>query len=138
MKDQRTEHVDTLARHHSRLLRTPWYGYNELRIIRGDANESSTRTWVARQSGLHTLFTVTDFGRTVIPAFQLTAEGEPRDDLHGVLEILLTSGITGWELWTWLTTPTGWLSGQTPENTAQTDPVRVERATRRLLGAYDL
>jgi hypothetical protein len=74
----------------------------------------------------------TDWG-VVVPAFQLTMDGQPRPELTGVLGILASSGVCGWELWTWLTTPTSWLSGEVPEIAASFNPSRVEQAARNFI-----
>ena len=70
----------------------------------------------------------------MVPAFQLTAEGEPRPDLAPVLEPLLTAGMDPWRAWIWLTQPAGLLGGLVPER-AVTDPADaglVAHAARRL------
>jgi hypothetical protein len=48
-----------------------------------------------------------------------------------VLEALADTGITGWPLWTWLTSPTALLSGEIPEQLARRAPARVLRAAQR-------
>jgi len=48
-----------------------------------------------------------------------------------MLDVLLDSGIDGWPLWTWLTSPTSLLSGQTPETVAKTAPNRAAAAATR-------
>jgi hypothetical protein len=60
----------------------------------------------------------------VVPAFQLTDAGEPRPELHPLLEQLLLARINGWAVWTWLTHPSSLLSGDVPERVAVTDPER--------------
>lgn len=63
------------------------------------------------------MFTVPDGVRAIIPAFQLDNAGEPRGDLAPLLAVLLPAGVDGWELWTWLTSPTSLLSGDIPDPT---------------------
>jgi hypothetical protein len=120
-----------LAIQRDALLATAVLTYDTLQDLRGDRMESSTRTWVARARARHALFTVTYLGRALVPAFQLDAQGQPRPDLQPLLSILLDAGIDGWPLWTWLTSPTSLLSGQSPEAVAKTNPRRALRAATR-------
>lgn len=120
-----------LATSRAALLATPVLTHESLRELRGDARVSSTRTWVTRRRDARELFTVTHNGRTLIPAFQLDDHGEPRAELQPVLSALIDAGVRGWSLWTWLTTPTSFLSGGVPEQVARTAPARVLRAAQR-------
>ena len=120
-----------LATHRDALLATPVLTYDTLQLLRGDPKESSTRTWFARRRAQHAVFAVTHNGRTLIPAFQFDESGRPRPELQPMLDVLLTGGIDGWPLWTWLTSPTSLLSGQTPEATAKTAPERAFTAAAR-------
>ena len=52
-------------------------------------------------------------------------------DTTTVSDVLLNGGIDGWPLWTWLTSPTSFLSGQTPESVARTAPERAMTAATR-------
>jgi hypothetical protein len=124
-----------LATHRDALLATPVFTHETLRALRRDAKASSTRTWLARRRENHEVFTVTHIGRTLIPAFQLDELGQPRPELQPVLEPLADAGITGWPLWTWLTSPTALLSGEIPEQLARRAPARVLRAARRFAAA---
>ena len=120
-----------LAGHRDALLATPLYTHGSLRELRGDARESSTRTWLSRRKAEDKVFTVTHNGRTLIPAFQLDDRGEPRPELHPLLATLQSAGVHGWALWTWLTSPTSRLSGAVPEQLVRTAPQRVLRAAER-------
>jgi hypothetical protein len=120
-----------LANRRAALLATPVLTHESLRELRGDTKVSTTRTWVTRRRDAHALFTVTHNGRTLIPAFQLDQHGQPRAELQPILSILLEAGIHGWQLWTWLTTPTSFLSKGVPEHVARTEPDRVLRAAKR-------
>lgn len=124
-----------LAAHRDALLATPTFTHETLRHLRGDAKTSSTRAWLTRRRDNHELFTVTHNGRTLIPAFQLDDSGRPRPELQPVLKVLSRGGVTGWSLWTWLTSPTALLSGAIPEQLAHKAPERVERAARRFAAA---
>ena len=120
-----------LASHRDALLATPVLTYDTLRLLRGEPKESSTRTWFARRRAEHAVFAVTHNGRTVIPAFQVDQFGQPRPELQPMLDVLLHGGVDGWQLWTWLTSPTSLLSGQTPETAARTAPERAMTAAAR-------
>ena len=124
-----------LATHRDALLATPVHTHASLRELRGDARESSTRTWLSRRREAADLFTITHNGRTLIPAFQLDDAGEPRTELQPILNALLSAGVQGWPLWTWLTSPAGMLSGEIPEQLARTAPHRVLRAANRFAAA---
>jgi hypothetical protein len=113
------------------LLDTPVLTHASLRDLRGDAKESTTRTWLSRRRDAHALLTVSHNGRTLLPGYQLDDNGEPRPELAPILDALLTAGVTGWTLWTWLSAPAALLSGDTPEHLARTAPQRVLRAAQR-------
>lgn len=124
-----------LATHRDALLATSVFTHDTLREFRDDAKVSSTRTWLARRRDNHEVFTLTHNGRTLIPAFQFDELGQPRPELQPVLEALTGAGITGWPLWTWLTSATALLSGEIPEQVARRRPDRVLRAARRFASA---
>lgn len=119
-----------LATHRNALLATPFHTYTSLSEQR-DSSESNTRTWVARRRQAHKLFTVDHDGRTLIPAFQFDEQGELRTELAPLLAALVKGGVRDWSLWTWLTSPTSFLSGEVPEHIATTDPARALRAAQR-------
>jgi hypothetical protein len=124
-----------LATHRDALLATPVFTHDTLRALRGDTRTSSTRTWLTRRRDNHELFTITYNGRTLIPAFQLDEGGQPRPELQPILETLADNGISGWPLWTWLTSPAALLSGEVPEQLARRAPERVLRAAQRFAAA---
>jgi hypothetical protein len=124
-----------LAGHRDALLATPLYTYGSLCELRGDARESSTRTWLSRRKAENKMFTVTHNGRTLIPAFQLDERGDPRPELQPLLAALQGGAVQGWTLWTWLTSPTSLLSGAVPEQLARTEPTRALRAAERFAAA---
>lgn len=119
-----------LATHRNALLATPFHTYTSLSDQRS-SSESSTRTWVARRRQERKMFTVDHDGRTLIPAFQFDAHGNLRAELAPILAALADGGVRDWSLWTWLTSPTSFLSGEVPERIASTDPGRVLRAAQR-------
>lgn len=120
-----------LATHRDSLLATPVFTYETLQKLRGDARESTTRTWLARRRDAEMVFTVAYKGRTLIPAFQFSEDGEPREELEPILSTLMRARVQGWPLWTWLTSPTSLLSGGIPEQVARSAPGRALRAAQR-------
>lgn len=117
--------------HRQQLLATPWFTVETLQVARGDATTAATRAWLDEQITAGNVFTVENDGQVVVPAFQLTADGEPRADLAPALAELAAAGAHGWELWTWMVDPTGWLSGDVPEQAARSDADRVAFAASR-------
>jgi hypothetical protein len=121
------------ARLREELLADPWFTYETLGALRGTSVEA-TRFAVHKAGADHLLLLVTVDGRTIVPAFQLTAEGQPRPDLAPVLEPLLVARMDPWRAWTWLTRPATLLGGLVPER-AVADPATaddVRYAARRL------
>ncbi|WP_067976763.1 hypothetical protein [Mycolicibacter icosiumassiliensis] len=126
-----------LATQRNALLAMPFHTYASLSEQR-HSSESTTRTWVARSRQAHKLFTVDHDGRTLIPAFQFDEHLKPRTELAPILAALAQGGVRDWSLWTWLTSPTSFLSGEVPERIAATDPARALRAAQRFAaGAAD-
>lgn len=123
--------AERLAGHRNMLLGTPVYTHTSLQKTRGDDLVSTTRTWLSRRREAYEVFTLNHRGRALIPAFQLDAQGNPRPELQPILKSLIESGIRGWELWTWLSSPTSLLSGEVPEKLARTNSQRVLRAAQR-------
>ena len=112
------------ARLRGELLATPWFTYETLAELRG-ASLEATRFAVHKAGQTHRLLVVAADERTLVPAFQLTAEGEPRPDLAAVLEPLLAAGMDPWRAWAWLTQPAGLLGGLVPERAAA-DPATAD------------
>lgn len=120
-----------LARQRERLLATGAFSTEALRVLRGDAKSSTTRTWLARRRSAGEIFTASHDGRTLVPAFELDHEGRPRTVLRSVLAALAPAELTGWATWTWFTATSSWLGGATPVDQLETDPERVVRAASR-------
>ena len=112
------------ARLRDELLASPWFTYETLGEVRG-ATLEATRFAVHKAAQTHRLLVVAAEERTLVPAFQLTAEGEPRPDLAAVLEPLLAAGMDPWRAWAWLTQPAGLLGGLVPERAAA-DPATAD------------
>lgn len=112
------------ARLREELLTTRWFTYETLAELRGTSVEA-TRFAVHKAGSTHRLLVVADGARTLVPAFQLTDQGEVRPDLAPVLEPLLAARMDPWRAWIWLTQPAGLLGGLVPEQ-ATGDPETVD------------
>jgi hypothetical protein len=108
------------ARLRSELLATPWFGYRSLAELRGTSIDAA-RFVIHKTASMHGLLVVDHEGGVLVPAFQVTPEGEPRPDLAPVLRPLLAAGMDPWKAWIWLTQPAALLGGLVPEQ-AVTDP----------------
>jgi hypothetical protein len=102
------------ARLHTELLGTAWFSYETLADLRG-ASVDSTRYAVHKAASTNQLLVVPTGETVVVPAFQLTPQGELRADLAPVLEPLLAAGMDPWHAWAWLTQPAALLGGRIPE-----------------------
>ena len=105
------------ARLRSELLSGAWFTYETLAELRG-ASVDATRFAVHKAAATNRLLVVTADQRVLVPAFQLTAEGELRPDLAAVLEPLLAARMDPWRAWAWLTQPALLLGGLVPERAA--------------------
>jgi hypothetical protein len=119
------------------LLATEWLTLTELAARRGDPEVGPTGAWVAGQLRAGALIAVPADDRSiVVPAFQVTATGEPRPDLLPLLSALAGEGLDGWTRWAWLTRPADELGGAVPERMASADPDRALQAAQRFAAAY--
>lgn len=112
------------ARLRGALLATSTFDYESLAAVRG-ASLDATRFMIHKTATLHRLLVISDHGRVVVPAFQLTTDGEPRPDLEPVLMPLLAAGMDPWKAWIWLTQPAALLGGLVPEQAAA-DPEHAD------------
>lgn len=92
-------------------------------------DERSARLLVASEEDRFRLFTVRHAGDTLVPRFLLDADGEPTEVCRAV-EVLVPLGLNGWGLWSWLASPSGWLSGEVPAEVFITDPDRAMAGVR--------
>ena len=115
------------------LLATGVFTHDTLQQLRGDANPSATRTWLSRARTRHNIFTITHTGRTLIPAFQLDERGDLRPELRPLIAVLAEHDLDPWSMWTWLTKPSGFLSGQVPAELAKESPARALKAVSRFV-----
>jgi hypothetical protein len=113
------------ARLREELLAGDWFTYETLAELRGTSVDA-TRFAVHKAAATHRLLVAVDpEGRALVPAFQLTSEGEVRPDLAPALEPLLAAGMDPWRAWVWLTQPAALLGGLVPEQAAA-DPATVD------------
>lgn len=104
----------------------------ELAERRGDTGLAATGRRVADQRLRRAVLALSlPDSSIVVPAFQLTATGEPRPELRPLLEQLLGAGVDGWAAWTGLTQPSSYLSGDVSEQIADVEPERAAQARRR-------
>lgn len=105
--------------------------YTSLASLRG-TKEGGARSWVNRLRQENLLFTVEASGKTLVPLTQLTSDGQ-LDELVSkrLVKPLLSAGIEPWSLWSWITSPTGLLSGEVPAIAVRTELKRVDRAVER-------
>lgn len=108
------------ARLREELLAGRWHDYRSLAAVRGTSVDA-TRFAVHKAASTHRLLLVTAGEQVLVPAFQLTTDGEVRADLAPVLEPLLAAGMDPWRVWAWLTGPAALLGGAVPEQ-AVSDP----------------
>lgn len=116
------------ARVRIELLGTPNFTYETLAQVRG-ASVDATRFAVHRDARDRRLLVVSEGDRTLVPAFQLTADGELRDDLERAIAPLLAAGMDPWKAWAWLTRPAALLGGAVPEEAVR-DPEEAELVVR--------
>ncbi|TNM38384.1 hypothetical protein FHP29_14055 [Nocardioides albidus] len=100
------------------LLASPTHSYASLARLRG-VSENAARFAVHKAAERHALLLVAYDGGVLVPAFQLTDDGELRPELAAILEPLLSSGMEPWQVWAWLTQPAGLLGGQIPHEAAR-------------------
>jgi hypothetical protein len=67
-------------------------------------------------------------GRTIFPAFQFAADGQPRPEIASVLTQLRRAGLNDWQAALWFTSPTGWLDDRAPVELLEDDPDAVASA----------
>lgn len=105
------------ARVRETLLASDCHTYESLAALR-DTSVDAARFLIHKAERSHLLLVVTRDGEAVVPAFQLTDEGEPRVELMPMLAPLLSAGTDPWDVWTWLTQPAALLGGLIPHEAA--------------------
>lgn len=97
--------------------------------------DSGERGGSGRSPAGTALFTVRHAMQTLAPAFQFAADGSPRQELRPLISTLTAGGVDGWQLWSWLTSGSSFLSGGAPHEVARTQPERALRAAERFAAA---
>ncbi|KQY57285.1 hypothetical protein [Nocardioides sp. Root140] len=112
------------ARVRAELVASHTHTYETLATLRG-TTVNATRFAVHKAAADHALLVIADEGRTLVPAFQLGADGALRAELAPVIRPLLAAGMDPWNAWAWLTQPAGLLGGAVPEQAAA-DPEEAD------------
>jgi hypothetical protein len=92
---------------------------------------NNARQWVSRHRKSHRIFTVMHDGESLVPAFLLDAELEPRSEAHEPIRLLREAGEDGWSLWAWFATPSAWLGGRIPAELLAVEPLVVAESARQ-------
>lgn len=111
-----------------KLLSRGYFSNEDIANLR-NTTVSSARTFVARSRKKRQIFTVKHGRHVVVPGILLDADGQPTA-ISGAIAILVPLGLDGWDLWAWLASPSGWLSGDVPADVFTTDPERAMTAVR--------
>lgn len=96
---------------------------------------SNARQWVSRHRKAHRIFTVTHEGESLVPAFLVDDELEPRPAAREPIRLLHEAGEDGWALWAWFATPSAWVGGRTPSGLLASAPDLVAEAARQRAAA---
>jgi hypothetical protein len=128
------EQARRLAALRATLLRTGAFTTAAIAEPRG-MTPSNARTWVSRHRKANRLFTVTQDGEALVPAFLLDDKLEPRPEAREAIEPLRTVGEDGWELWAWFATPSAWLGGRVPADLLASNPDLVAEGARQRAAA---
>jgi hypothetical protein len=115
-----------------------WLSLTEVAARRGEPDVGAIGAWAyaRRREGALIVLEAPDLEALVVPAFQLTAAGDPRPELQSLLQVLFDApGVDGWTIWAWLTSPSSLLAGGTPEQLAVTEPERALAAAIRFAEA---
>lgn len=100
-------------------------------------DDRGARTFVARERERNRIFTVTNGGAILVPQILLDTSGEPTDVSRAV-EVLAPLDLDGADSWAWLTSPSGWQSGEVPAEGFATDPDRATAAVQAYATELDV
>lgn len=128
------EQARRLAELRASLLRRDAYTIAALAQGRG-TNANNARQWISRKRRANQLFTASHEGETLVPAFLLDEQLDPRPEVAASIEALRAVGDDGWSLWAWFATPSAWLDGRVPADVLDRDPEQVTEAARRRAAA---
>lgn len=95
------------------------------------ATPNNVRQWVSRHRKAYRIFTVSFEGETLVPAFLLDEEFQPRPVVQEPIRALRQAGEDGWALWTWFATPSPWIGGRVPAALLAMDPKLVAESARQ-------
>jgi hypothetical protein len=110
------------------LLDGGWLDYAGVGRLRG-VSENTARFALHKAAERRAVLLVPHEGATLVPSFQLDADGQVRSELLAVLEPLLAAGVDPWRAWIWLTSPAGLLGGAVPADAAR-DPEELPLVQR--------
>ena len=96
---------------------------------------NNARQWISRNRRAGRLFTVTHNGETLVPAFVLNDNLEPRPEPREAIKALRDAGEDGWALWAWFTRPSSWLGGRVPAELLASAPELVAESARQRAAA---
>ena len=116
------------SRARAALLDGGWLDYAAVGRLRG-VSENAARFALHKAAERRAVLLVQHGAATLVPAFQLDAGGQVRDELLTVIEPLLAAGVDPWRAWIWLTSPAGLLGGAVPADAAR-DPEELPLVQR--------
>ncbi len=128
------EQARRLAALRATLLRNGAFSTAAIAAAR-DTTSNNVRQWVSRHRKTNRLFTVIQDGETLVPAFLLDDQFEPRLEPQEAIKALRTAGEDGWALWAWFATPSPWLGGRVPTDVLDADPELVAESARQRAAA---
>jgi transposase-like protein len=128
------EQARRLAALRASLLRDGAWSTAAIAEARG-ITANNARQWVSRHRKAHRIFTVTHEGETLVPAFLLDEELEPRRAAQDPIRLLHEAGEDGWALWAWFATPSAWVGGRIPGALLASEPDLVTQAARQRAAA---
>ncbi|QIK77137.1 hypothetical protein [Nocardioides piscis] len=120
-----------LAQVRERLLASERLDYAAVAQRRG-CSVNAARFALHKAAGAHEVLLVPHGEGVIVPAFQLTPDGDVRRDLLPVLRPLLAAGMDPWRAWGWLTEPVALLGGLVPAQVAD-DPEHADVVRRAAL-----
>ena len=123
------EQARRLAALRASLLRDGAWSTAAIAEARG-ITTNNARQWVSRHRRVRSIFTVTHEGETLVPAFLLGDELEPRPEAREPIRLLHEAGEDGWALWAWFATPSAWVGGRIPAELLTSEPDLVAQAAR--------
>jgi hypothetical protein len=128
------EQARRLAALRASLLRDGAWSTAAIADARG-VTTNNARQWVSRHRKAHRIFTVTHDGESLVPAFLLDEDLEPRPAAQEPIRLLRETGEDGWALWAWFSTPSAWVGGRVPAELLAREPDLVAESARQRAAA---